>query len=133
MSCATSSTEKDLSMQDYVDEYTAEVVAAGCPEPYLDHISYGIVELDENVMGRCILRPTGRRIEMNSLYWHDLNADEKYQLTAHELEHCIFRTGKHYDGSYHYMSSGFYSLPKSVIDFQIRESLNERCKRWRGR
>jgi hypothetical protein len=85
-------------------------------------------QLTDGAIGQCVLNPFYYKIEIDPDYWRHLSEDERYQLLAHELTHCVLLID-HIDNKNDYMYYYMVDIPKDIVKKQLLENIKLRCGR----
>lgn len=84
--------------------------------------------LTDGVVGQCALNPWYYKIEIDPTYWKHMSEDERFQVMAHEMTHCLLLLD-HVDNRYNYMYYMMVDLPKKTVIDQLLVNLKYRCGR----
>ena len=85
-------------------------------------------KMKDHIIGYCSPTLVGYSITIDPTYWNRTSEDDRFQLIAHEISHCIL--GKdHVEDMHNYMYYSIYPLTKEVVTKQFIENLRSTCGR----
>lgn len=79
-------------------------------------------------IGLCGVKRGGWKISIDPDFWRTANEDQKFELLAHELSHCILLKD-HVDNQGNYMYYRLDPIPKEIVKQQFIENLRSKCGR----
>lgn len=100
-----------------------------CPSQDYYHPNQILMKFDNlqgQTIGMCTRTINRYTIRIDSSWWSEARQDERFQLMAHELSHCILGAD-HVDDRHSFMSSTFQTLSMSEVILQLRELIKEKC------
>lgn len=118
----------DKTLNPYVQE-VLEITNQHCNKKQYYNPAHTYVyfkKMSGHMIGYCSPKINGYGITVDPLYWKYANEDDRFQLIAHEMTHCIL--GKdHVDNKHNYMYYSVYPLTKQIIIQQFIENLRSVC------
>lgn len=82
--------------------------------------------LKDSDVGECTTSKNYYIISIDRRYWYRINEDERYDIMAHELAHCLLFK-EHVDNPDNYMYYRTTDLKKAQIKQQFIQDLEEHC------
>jgi|SRR5271165_1251728 len=112
----------------YFDNYTTLVNEVCQPNQYFypSRTMITFANLPETVIGKCSYTPTRFVVYIDRSFFKDANEEQRNQLMAHELRHCLFQVGHSSDDN-NYMAPVFPELTTSELYNQIYDDLYQSC------
>ena len=88
----------------------------------LETLMIGIDDFKEDsTLGLCTRIPMHSVIKINSRRWNGFNAEDQYQIFAHEMAHCVLGA-PHIDNKNHFMYANFARhFTKEEVNSQIKD------------
>lgn len=124
----------DSKLKPYHDEYMRMVKEVCRPGEYNKPIKRVVgfgdtaaVDKDSpDAIGWCLSTNLGYKIMIDRKFWLSLDTDEKFQLMAHEMSHCVLGLEHRLHG-YDYMAPAFFKLEPRIMRDQVRLDIEARC------
>lgn len=119
------------NVDDQLKPYVNEVLSIGneiCPSRIESHSIYEIQFNDDDpkVAAYCQKRYFRFYIFVNKKHWYEETEDDRFQLLAHELGHCIFDLD-HVDDPTNYMYYAMNDLKKQDVTDQMKQDMRSHC------
>lgn len=118
----------DKALKPIVNDLYKEVYTYCKPGQYHNPIkrSFIITHLKYPEIGECYVNPSFFIIKVDPDFWHTASNDDKFQLLAHEMAHCLLHKD-HVDNPNNYMYYELRKLKKKVVREQFIVDLEEHC------
>jgi hypothetical protein len=129
----------DPGLQPYYDHF-AQLVQVTCPnaEPMRTPgrliLKFKEFDVEDPAVGKCGVFLNTAEIQIDSVYWHFANVDQRYQLVMHELTHCFFKSfilakyPFHTSDEGHYMYYRMNDLTTAETQMQVIEVARTYCE-----
>lgn len=125
------SKEIDKSINVHYTHYMRLVDEFCTKDQYFNPISYNITlkSLERPYIGFCHYIGSYYEITLSRSYWMTSSDDDRFQLLAHELTHCLFEA-EHTDDPNNFMyASHSRTMTMPEIEDQVRFYLSNTCKK----
>jgi hypothetical protein len=119
----------DKPLQPYVNEYMNLVTQSCTPKQYWvpKKTSIYLSNLSQDVIGECDIAPDMWQIKIDKTFFTYTKDEERFQVIAHELRHCLFLVG-HVSDPNNYMAPMFPNLTMRELLEQINADLKASCQ-----